>query len=178
MRQSLQTWAPWGFELPWNFVEAMMQLNDAGDLLSPFMIMMLAFCSLTDSAQWANWHLSEKVSFFFCWSDWFWDSQTLRSLSLLNYIFFLFPWLNQSSFWGELEVDLRNDLTCGLRIEDGVFWIVPLENWPFDISQNDKTWGIVVTLVVMKDCLLTLLLKVCLATLKQMKLNRILVKCI
>ena len=97
-------------------------------------------------------------------------------MCLLTHIFFLPFWLSQPSFWVEVQIDLRNDLTCWLRIKDGVFWVVPFENWPFDISRNVKTWGIVVILVVVKSCLVTLLLKVCLTTLKQMKLNCILMK--
>ena len=158
----------------WNFVEAMILLNDTSGLLLAFVIVMLTFCTVTDSAPWPKRHMSERVSVLFCWSDWFRSLQTVRFLGFLIDVFFLFLWLSQSSLWVELEVDLGNGLTCWLRIKDSAFWVVPLENWTLDISWKNKTWGIVVILVIVKNCLLTLLLKVSLACLKQVKLNCIL----
>ena len=67
----------------------------------------------------------------------FWTSP--GTLSLLTHIFFfLLLWLSQPSFWVEFEVNLRNDLSCWLRIKDGVFWVVPFEYWPFDIARDES----------------------------------------
>ena len=120
--------------------------------------------------------VSECASF--CCTDGVWDVETLSLLGFLTWVIFFSSWMTQTWFWIDLKVDLSNDLIRWLRLEHCVLWIFPLKNWTLDVALNDQTWRIVVIFEVAKHRTMTSALKICLATLKQMKLNFVLMKCI
>ena len=86
------------FHLPLNFVEAMIELNDTRRLLTRFVIALLTFGSLTNSAPWSERHVRQWVSFFFSCADGLWCLEVLSGVGFLIWISLLFRWNAQMRF--------------------------------------------------------------------------------
>ena len=66
-----------------NFVETMTKLNDTWNLLL-WLVIMLTFGSLTNSAPWPEWHVSKRASCSFSCTDGF---RNFETLSLIGFSF-------------------------------------------------------------------------------------------